>query len=36
AGGRFSDLSGEPRYDNGSALSTTGLLHDEALSILKR
>ena len=36
AGGRFSDLSGEPRYDNGSALSTNGLLHDEALAILKR
>ncbi len=36
AGGRFSDLSGEARYDNGSALSTNGLLHDEALAILKR
>lgn len=36
AGGRFSDLAGEPRYDNGSALSTNGLLHDEALAILKR
>ncbi|ANN20537.1 histidinol-phosphatase [Amycolatopsis orientalis] len=36
AGGRFTDLSGEARYDNGSALSTNGLLHDEALAILKR
>ena len=36
AGGRFSDLSGEPRYDNGSALSTNGLLHEDALAILKR
>ncbi|WP_374195025.1 histidinol-phosphatase [Amycolatopsis sp. 195334CR] len=36
AGGRFSDLSGRPRYDQGSALSSNGLLHDEALRILKR
>ncbi|WP_394360642.1 histidinol-phosphatase [Amycolatopsis sp. SB7-3] len=36
AGGRFSDLNGEARYDNGSALSTNGLLHDEVLAILKR
>ncbi|HET6287116.1 MAG TPA: inositol monophosphatase family protein, partial [Amycolatopsis sp.] len=36
AGGRFSDLDGEARYDNGSALSTNGLLHDEVLAILKR
>ncbi|MEV7046613.1 histidinol-phosphatase [Amycolatopsis sp. NPDC051061] len=36
AGGRFSDLDGSGRYDNGSALSTNGLLHDEALAILKR
>ncbi|MDI5981596.1 histidinol-phosphatase [Amycolatopsis magusensis] len=36
AGGRFSDLSGAPRYDNGSALSTNGLLHDAALTILQR
>ncbi len=36
AGGRFSDLAGEPRYDNGSALSTNGLLHEDALAILKR
>ncbi|WET80512.1 histidinol-phosphatase [Amycolatopsis sp. QT-25] len=36
AGGRFSDLDGEARYDNGSALSTNGLLHDEVLAILQR
>lgn len=34
AGGRFSDLSGEPRFDGGSALSSNGLLHDEVLRIL--
>jgi histidinol-phosphatase len=36
AGGRFSDLSGEVRFDGGSALSTNGLLHDAALAVLKR
>lgn len=36
AGGRFSDLTGTPRYDAGSALSTNGLLHDETLAILER
>jgi histidinol-phosphatase len=35
AGGRFSDLSGSARADGGSALSTNGLLHDEALAILR-
>ena len=34
AGGRFSDLSGVERFDTGSALSSNGLLHDAALSIL--
>ncbi|HVV19374.1 MAG TPA: histidinol-phosphatase [Pseudonocardiaceae bacterium] len=34
AGGRFSDLSGRPRHDGGSALSTNGLLHDAALTAL--
>jgi histidinol-phosphatase len=34
AGGRFSDLSGAPRYDGGSAVSTNGLLHDEVLALL--
>ncbi|MEU0789708.1 histidinol-phosphatase [Amycolatopsis sp. NPDC005961] len=36
AGGRFSDLDGSGRYDNGSALSTNGLLHEDVLGILKR
>jgi histidinol-phosphatase len=36
AGGRFSDLSGKPDFDGGSALSTNGLLHDETLAILSR
>jgi histidinol-phosphatase len=31
AGGRYSDLRGNPRYDAGSALSTNGLLHDATL-----
>lgn len=35
AGGRFTDLNGRARYDNGSALSTNGALHDEALALLK-
>ncbi len=34
AGGRFSDLSGAPRFDGGSAVSTNGLLHDEVLALL--
>jgi histidinol-phosphatase len=36
AGGRFTDLSGEPRADGGSGLGTNGLLHDAALEILGR
>jgi histidinol-phosphatase len=36
AGGRFSDLDGVARYDNGSALSTNGRLHDDVLGLLKR
>jgi histidinol-phosphatase len=36
AGGRFSALSGEARFDGGSALSSNGLLHDEALRVLQR
>ncbi|WP_020498476.1 histidinol-phosphatase [Sciscionella marina] len=36
AGGRFTDLSGQPRYDNGSALSSNGLLHEAALGELDR
>jgi histidinol-phosphatase len=34
AGGRFSDLSGQPGIDGGSALSTNGLLHEPALTLL--
>jgi histidinol-phosphatase len=34
AGGRFSDLTGAPRFDGGSAVSTNGLLHDEVLKLL--
>ena len=34
AGGRFTDLSGIVRADGGSAISSNGLLHDEALVIL--
>ncbi|MBU1700052.1 MAG: histidinol phosphate phosphatase [Candidatus Eisenbacteria bacterium] len=33
AGGRFTDLSGQPSIYNGSALATNGRLHDEVLSI---
>ncbi|MFD2466550.1 histidinol-phosphatase [Amycolatopsis silviterrae] len=36
AGGRFTDLSGAETYEGGSALSTNGLLHDEALAVLRR
>lgn len=35
AGGRFTDLGGVARADGGSAVSTNGLLHDEALAILR-
>jgi len=31
AGGRFSDMRGEPRIDGGSGLSTNGLVHDAVL-----
>ncbi len=34
AGGRFTDLSGEPRADGGSGLGTNGLLHEAALEIV--
>jgi histidinol-phosphatase len=36
AGGRFSDLTGKPGFDGGSALSSNGLLHDAALAILRQ
>jgi histidinol-phosphatase len=35
AGGRFTDLTGAPRYDSGTALSSNGLLHDAALGCLR-
>jgi histidinol-phosphatase len=35
AGGRFTTLSGEPRADGGSALSTNGQLHDAVLEMLR-
>jgi histidinol-phosphatase len=35
AGGRFTDLDGVARYDGGHGLSSNGLLHDEALAILR-
>lgn len=35
AGGRFTDLAGEPRADGGSALASNGLLHNEALATLR-
>ena len=34
AGGRFTDLDGVARPDGGSAISSNGILHDEALAIL--
>jgi histidinol-phosphatase len=36
AGGRFTDLSGAPRADGGSAIGTNGLLHEAAIGILAR
>jgi histidinol-phosphatase len=35
AGGRFTDLDGIPRHDGGTALSSNGLLHDAALTLLQ-
>jgi histidinol-phosphatase len=35
AGGHFTDLTGRPTYDGGSALSTNGRLHDAALALLR-
>jgi len=34
AGGKFTDLSGRPRLDGGSAVSTNGLVHEEVISVL--
>lgn len=36
AGGRFTNFGGEARPDGGSAISSNGLLHEEARSILTR
>jgi histidinol-phosphatase len=35
AGGRFTDLRGNARFDGGSGLSTNGLLHDAALEFFR-
>lgn len=35
AGGRFTDLDGVARFDGGTALSSNGLLHDAALTLLQ-
>jgi histidinol-phosphatase len=35
AGGRFTDLAGEPRADTGSAVATNGLLHDDVLASMR-
>jgi histidinol-phosphatase len=35
AGGRFTDLDGNPRPDGGSGVSSNGLLHEEALAALR-
>jgi histidinol-phosphatase len=34
AGGRFTDLSGQRRFDSGNALVSDGAVHDEALGVL--
>jgi histidinol-phosphatase len=36
AGGIFTDLGGVPTADGGDALATNGLLHEQALAIVKR
>ena len=35
AGGRFSTFDGRPRADGGSAISSNGLLHEEAMAALR-
>jgi histidinol-phosphatase len=35
AGGAFTDLSGTPGFDHGSALVSNGLLHEAAMSVLR-
>ncbi|WP_279575513.1 inositol monophosphatase family protein [Actinomadura barringtoniae] len=34
AGGRLTDLTGAPRIDQGCAVVTNGLLHDQVISFL--
>jgi histidinol-phosphatase len=36
AGGTFTDLSGKPGFDHGSALASNGHLHEAALAIVRR
>jgi len=36
AGGRLTDFEGKPDIYTGSVLATNGLLHDEALRLLRR
>jgi histidinol-phosphatase len=36
AGGRFTDRHGAATYENGSAISSNGVLHDEVVSLLRR
>jgi histidinol-phosphatase len=36
AGGRFTDFAGRARPDGGSAISSNGVLHDQALAILTK
>ncbi|MGH2892753.1 MAG: inositol monophosphatase family protein [Solirubrobacteraceae bacterium] len=35
AGGRFTDLAGEDRFDSGNAVVTNRRLHDEVLDALR-
>lgn len=35
AGGRFTDLEGNPRVDGGDAVTTNGLVHEEVLAIMR-
>jgi len=35
AGGRFTDIGGNSRYDGGSAISSNGLIHDDVLDLFK-
>ena len=36
AGGRFTDLTGQPGLAGGSGLATNGLIHDEVLALLRK